>query len=205
MDPEKLPTVSNKTTSRDRIEDCDTNIRYTTVQGIGCRPSLPEASSLIRSQVIDQLRCLFQIAAELSRNHRWQRWFMRSRSTDGWTASAEFSPHNPPLNDSTDATQHADSDGTSGCVTEFASEIRLKKATIRNIVNNDHHNKTAGPGSCTRSKAANCPELAKIFPRYSPQRGEFVRLEGGRSDASSSFDRRRTVMQLRRSVRQCFG
>ncbi len=52
---------------------------------------------------------------------------MRSRSTDVWTASAEFSRHNPPLNDSTDATQRADSDGTSGCVTEFASELRPKQ------------------------------------------------------------------------------
>jgi hypothetical protein len=72
---------------------------------------------------------------------------MRSRSTDGWTASAEFSRHNPPLNDSTDATQRADSDGTSGCVTEFASELRPNKANIRTIVNTDDHNMTAGPDS----------------------------------------------------------
>ena len=52
---------------------------------------------------------------------------MRSRSREVWTCSAEFSPHNPPLNDSTDATQRADSDGTSGCVTEFARELRPKQ------------------------------------------------------------------------------
>ena len=52
---------------------------------------------------------------------------MRSRSRDGGPASVEFSPHNPPLNDSTDATQHADSDGTSGCVTEFADELWPKQ------------------------------------------------------------------------------
>jgi len=52
---------------------------------------------------------------------------MRSRSMDGGTASAEFSPHNPPLNDSTDATQRADTDGTSGCVTEFACDLRPKE------------------------------------------------------------------------------
>ena len=75
----------------------------------------------------DQTAPPFQVAAELTANHRCRRWFMRSRSTDGRTASAEFSPHNPSLNGSTDATQDADSDGTSGWVTEFASELRPKQ------------------------------------------------------------------------------
>ena len=146
-DPEKLPTDSNKTTSRGRIEDCDTNMRYTTVQRNRCWPWRPfhiKSHTLI---IEGSTSLLLQIAAELSGNHRWRRWFMRSRSTYGWTASAEFSPHNPSLNDSTDATQRADSDGTSGCVTEFASEFCPYKAKNRTIVNIDHHNKTAGPDS----------------------------------------------------------
>ena len=41
-------------------------------------------------------------------------------------------------------------------------------------------------------------ELGKKLPRYSPDSAVSYVSKGGRSDATSSFDRRRAVVQLRR-------